>query len=550
MYQKFWEVAQRVWGDKVEEKEVKAFVDIINEECFSVFSQTPDTVASYIEALITSMDEMVFLLDNDVRIINAWTPDDSVFWINREQFINKTLLEIFPKPLCYDLHNAILTVQETQQPLEIEYPDSFGNEYYVARLNFIHSNTNDKKHVSALVHNITDKKKAEKELIEAKHTAEEALKIKSEFLSSVSHEIRTPMNAIMGLTDILLEQKHNEETIEYLSSIRHSADNLLVIINDILNYSKLEAGKIVVENIPFRLDRQIAELKKMLGVKAEKKNIYYESSIHENVPLSLIGDPYRLNQVLINLIGNAIKFTDKGGVSCTVGVHFLEGKKAVLDFEIKDSGIGIPQDKIEQVFDSFVQASSDTSRKYGGTGLGLTITKDLVTLMGGQISLNSEIGKGSVFKVQIPFHVSDEDVAVHVINDNAEKIDLSYLTVLVAEDNPLNQLVISKILDGWNAHYRIAENGEIAIEILQKEKVDIVFMDLQMPVMDGFEAVSKIRSKDSEVLEPNVPIIAFTADAFPETKIKVLEAGMNDLIAKPFKKEDVYKKIMKQLSNK
>jgi len=549
MYERLGKLAKQVWGSKVNDDELEEFVKVVEQKFAPLYKSMRERhrIDSYIEAFITSMDDMVFEMDSEARFINAWSRDEQTFWMPKEHFMGKTTKEVFDISLGEELHNTILEVQNDRQPREVEYKSPYANQYFIARINFIEDLDPQRRHVSILVHDITQKKKADQELLDAKIALEEALKAKSQFLSSVSHEIRTPMNAIIGLTDILLEQHHSEETLEYLHSIKYSSENLLVIINDILNYSKLEAGKIELENIPFRLDNQVNEWRRIFSMKAAEKNIDYAINLEDNLPLSLEGDPYRLNQILVNLIGNAIKFTEEGGVFVTIKLCGIENEKALIQFKIKDTGIGIPEDKFETVFESFAQASSATSRKFGGTGLGLAITKDLVNLMKGDISFESKEGEGTCFNVMIPFIISEKDIQP-ILKDELGTLSLFHLTILIVEDNLLNQMVIKKILDDWEVNYFIANNGKEALDILEKEKVDFVFMDLQMPVMDGFETTVVIRSKNTAVLDPDVPIIAFTADAFPETKIKVLEAGMNDYVTKPFKKEEIYTKIVKHLN--
>lgn len=549
MHKKYYEIAKQIWGDKINEDEINQFIKEMKLSKVVPHDKVMGQILleSYMGSFISSMDDMVFELDNEGRIIHVWAADESMLWGTREDILFKTTKEYIPAPLGELLHNAFIEAQRIRMPVEVEYQSPFDDEsYYLARLNIINDYSLYKNHVSVLVKNITEKKKAEKALREAMKTAEEALNAKSQFLSSMSHEIRTPLNAIVGLTDILLNMPQNEENMEYLCSIKHSSDNLLNIVNDILNFSKTEIGKVVFEKIDFNLEEQINELQKAYGLRASAKQISFYTEIGQDIPTMLTGDPYRLNQILFNLIGNAIKFTEQGKVALNVFLVKRDDDNLTLRFEISDTGIGIPEDKLEKIFESFTQASSDTTRKFGGTGLGLAITKNLVVQQQGTIYVKSEENKGSTFVVELPFTVTlhTEGKPTNIFIDQKP---LSQLKVLVAEDNGLNQLIIKKLLDEWQVSYQIVNNGKEAVEFMIHNQVDLVLMDLHMPEMDGIQAASVIRNRNTEVLNPDIPIIAFTADAFPETKIKVLESGMNDFITKPFKKEELYTKIAKHL---
>lgn len=383
--------------------------------------------------------------------------------------------------------------------------------------------------------NISKIKNTEREYLLAKEEAEKALEIKAEFLSNMSHEIRTPMNAIIGLTDIVLQEPLSDMVKDNLKSIKQSADNLLVIINDILDFSKIEAGKVKMEQISFNFLYQMEHIDKTMAFKSAQKNIDFFVIIDKNIPEFLVGDPFRLNQIILNLCSNAIKFTQQGFVNVIVNLLDKDDKKAKLHFMVEDSGIGISPNRQKSIFDSFTQADIKVTREFGGTGLGLTITRQLIQLMGGEIKVESQLGKGSKFFFDLDFDISEEQTETLENNTLHEKC-LAGLNILVMEDNLINQKVISQILAKWNCELSIADNGLIGIDYLKKYSFDIILMDLQMPIMDGFQAVKAIRSGEAGINNLRIPIIALTADAFPETKQRVLEWGMNDLVSKPFKK--------------
>jgi len=418
--------------------------------------------------------------------------------------------------------------------------------WYETTFNPIVNDLGEVDGVAIYSQDVTEKKKIEQDLLKAKNEAIAAAQTKSEFLSNMSHEIRTPMNAIIGLTELLLEEEFEAPILENVKSIKYSADNLLVIINDILDFSKIEAGKVTFENIDFDIRHRMAELRKTFEHRTKEKGINFSITIEEAVPEIIKGDPFRLNQILFNLVGNAIKFTSEGQISVDVTIGSKKDDKINLKIAVADSGIGIPLSQQSKIFESFTQANTDTTRKYGGTGLGLAITKNLVQLQNGVISISSEVGKGTTFTVEIPYTLGE----IKNIEENNKKVttlaDLSSLNILLVEDNIMNQFVAKQFFKKWKNELIIANHGAEAITILAaREDIDLVLMDLQMPEMSGFEAAAVIRGTNTVVKNPNIPIIALSADAFLETRRKVIEAGMNDYVTKPFKPEELYSKIVK-----
>jgi PAS domain S-box-containing protein len=412
---------------------------------------------------------------------------------------------------------------------------------------------------------ITEQKKAEKELIEAKVfaelateiaeeekrnaesatvIAENAVKAKQQFLSNMSHEIRTPMNAIIGFTKVVLKTDLTEKQKEYLSAIKMSGDALIVLINDILDLAKVDAGKMIFERIPFRLSASISAILHVFETKIQEKNLELVTEYDANIPKVLLGDSVRLHQIILNLVSNAIKFTSKGKITVSVRLFDEDEETATVEFAISDTGIGIDESKMDTIFDNFQQATSGTSRLYGGTGLGLAIVKQLVEPQGGTLNVESKINEGSTFSFTLNFAKTALDSEFETENIEMET-EFNNIKVLVVEDMPLNQLLMKTILDDFGFERDIAENGKIAIEKLQEKDYDIVLMDLQMPVMNGFEATKFIRN----ILKLKLPIIALTADVTTVDLAKCTAVGMNDYIAKPVDERILYNKIVGLVKN-
>ncbi|HXS35811.1 MAG TPA: tetratricopeptide repeat protein [Flavipsychrobacter sp.] len=386
-----------------------------------------------------------------------------------------------------------------------------------------------------------------------KEVAERTAFLKQQFMANMSHEIRTPMNAIVGMTRLLLGKDPKPEQMRYLGAIRQSADNLLVIINDILDLSKIEAGKIIIEQTDFSLREVILAMSDMLMLKAEEKNIDLRVYVDPAIPGRLIGDPTRINQVLINLTGNAIKFTEKGHVEVRATIQKKQDKNFWIQLDIIDTGIGIAPENIDKIFDSFTQAGADVSRKYGGTGLGLTISRQLVLLMKGDISIKSELNKGTTFTVIIPFEestVQPMDVPKSIVDEKSMQC-LNKIKLLLVEDNEFNRMVaedtLKEIIPGISID--IAVNGQEAINRVQKENYDIVLMDIQMPVMDGLTATKEIRNTLPSPAR-DTRIIAMTANVLQEDVQQYLNAGMNAYVSKPFQTDELLLKMIAVLENK
>ncbi|MBC7923970.1 MAG: response regulator [Ferruginibacter sp.] len=395
---------------------------------------------------------------------------------------------------------------------------------------------------------ITERKLAEIELTKAKDQAEKSMKSKEQFLSTMSHEIRTPMNAVIGMTYLLLQENPRPDQTEYLKTLRFSAENLLVLINDILDFSKIEAGKVTFESVNFNLKELISGIRQSLMYKAEEKGIRLKVRLDADLPEVLSGDPVRLNQILTNLVSNAVKFTHQGSVEINVTLRSQSKEAALLDFQVTDTGIGILPEELANIFESFTQASSDTTRKYGGTGLGLAITKRLLELQNSRIEVQSQAGQGSKFFFTISFSKGTTELPgrgnAAVALPTLDPLGLQHVHLLLVEDNEVNQLVATKFLSKWGARIEYAVNGLVALEKIKTKQYDVVLMDLQMPGMDGYEATRAIRAMEDLYFQ-QVPIIALTASAMLEVRDQVYVVGMNDYISKPFNPNELYGKIVK-----
>lgn len=374
---------------------------------------------------------------------------------------------------------------------------------------------------------------------EAKNKAEYAVKSKQQFLSNMSHEIRTPMNAIIGFTKVVLKTELTAKQKEYLTAIKMSGDALIVLINDILDLAKVDAGKMSFEQTPFKMAASIAAMLHVFEIKILEKNLHFIKEYDARIPEILLGDSVRLHQIILNLVSNAVKFTAKGHI--TVSVRLVEETPdlATIEFSVADTGIGISDSKIDKIFENFQQASSSTARIFGGTGLGLAIVKQLVEHQGGTILVKSKVDLGSTFSFVLTFQKTD---IVSELDTEIVELDpqIRNIKVLVVEDMALNQLLMKTLLDDFGFDRDIASNGKIAIEKLQLKSYDIILMDLQMPEMNGFEATEYIRTK----LNSKIPIIALTADVTTVDLAKCRAVGMNDYIAKPVDERILYSKII------
>ncbi len=384
--------------------------------------------------------------------------------------------------------------------------------------------------ISNLLSNEFERRMIHADLLRSKEAAEQASRAKEVFLANMSHEIRTPLNVIIGMSNLLAGTSVDDRQRHYLQAIRISADNLLVIINDILDISKIEAGRLELESVPFSLEQVIHQVTGSQGIHAAEKNIILGYDYDRQIPPVIVGDPFRLTQVLLNLVNNAVKFTDKGNVRVICRLEEVTETHCKIHFAVTDTGAGIKPEILDRIFDSFQQGDVSVSRKHGGTGLGLSITQQLISLFGGEIQVSSRPGEGTRFYFELTFRIGDKLPAEQSSDISAELCLLRGKRILLVEDNEFNRMVAVSILEQWNLVTDIAVNGREALQKLESGTYDLILMDIQMPVMDGIEATISIRRD----LKLETPIIALTAHALKSEKEKYLRKGMNGYISKPF----------------
>ncbi len=489
--------------------------------------------------LETAMDGVILV--NSQGIVLNWNKQaENILELQREETIGKSLYPLVPYKLRQELKrsfgNYIMTGDDEliNKRVETSVNRKNGTTVYV-ELTIIAIETKGDFLFNAFFRDITNKRIIDNEIREAKVVAENSAKAKSVFLSNMSHEIRTPLNVILGLTGILQKSdfRNPEIDMENLDGIQFSAENLLVLINDILDFSKIEAGKLTLHNTDFNLLELINNISRGFKIKADEKGLNFTMDIDPLVPKFIIGDQLRLNQILINLLGNAIKFTHKGEIVIHVKPENIDNDHITINFSVKDTGVGIAEDKLATIFESFYQVHKPGKNKIEGTGLGLSISKQLIELQGGNLNAQSKPGLGSVFNFSIKytksnFKTPEKENTTTIENTNS----LSGMKILVVEDNKMNQFFIKQLLSNWGVNADIADNGKIALEKLEHSTYDLILMDMHMPVMDGPETAELIRKSENPIVS-QIPIIACSADVFPESKKKAIESGMNFYLTKP-----------------
>ncbi|GGB12463.1 PAS domain S-box protein [Puia dinghuensis] len=422
-----------------------------------------------------------------------------------------------------------------------------GEEIYLLYKNYRKEEPGSEPYVIGFSQDITDRIKMERELRLTKQLTDEIAKAKESFLAHMSHEIRTPMNGILGIASLLNKTRLDPQQRNYLQLIQESANNLLVIVNDILDLEKIVAGKLQLERIPFKIVDKIATTIQSFIYRAEEKEL---GLIFQNsIPADLVveGDPYRLSQVLNNILSNALKFTNEGHITIYTLIREHNEEEVIVEITVQDTGIGIGKEQLRTIFEPFEQADATISRKYGGTGLGLTICKNMIEMQNGELLVQSEEGKGSAFTIRVPYLISIEAMQENEASQEIDYKSLGPRKVLVAEDVELNQYLARHILESWDFEVEIVNNGREALEALDKSSFDCILMDVQMPEMDGIEATQRIRKLPDPVLS-NIPIIALTANALKGDSEKYLAAGMTDYLAKPFDEARLFRVISRNLT--
>jgi PAS domain S-box-containing protein len=498
-----------------------------NERFFTIFDNNPVGMA------ITSLetDRLQFVNELFLRITGY----------SKEELIGKTFAEIhFIDPEARKEMLETLNQENELKNIELLIRKKNG-EFFWALSSFQVLNINNHPFLLASFHDISERKKIENELKKSKQTAEEAVVLRETFLANMSHEIRTPMNAIIGFTDLLLKRNLPAQEKDFVQTIKNSGENLLRIINDILDISKINSGTMTFEEHPISILELFDSLNAMLSPKARSKNLSLQFQSDKKIPDTLLGDPTRLTQIILNLAGNAIKFTREGSVRVSANLLKEEGEVTYVEFIIKDTGIGIPAEKLKLIFERFSQAESHTTRTYGGTGLGLDIAKQLVLLQGGTINVKSTVDQGSEFTFVLPFKKTDRVLAYdHSARDESRIYELNKLAILLVEDNPINVKFVLSLFEDYNIRPTVAENGYQAIENVKRVDYDLILMDIEMPKMNGFKATEIIRHE----LKKDVPIIALTAHAMAGEEEKCLSMGMNGYISKPINATVLFEKMM------
>ncbi len=504
-----------------------------------------------LQAITNSAQDAILMIDTQGKITYANPAVLAIFGYQPDEMLGENLHDLLAPERYLADHKAAFheflrsgTGNAVGKTVELSALHKSGQEI-VVELSLTSIFFSGGWHAVGIVRNITERKKIDVELAKRTEEAEEASRLKSTFLATMSHDIRTPISGVIGLSDLLQETDLTEEQREYAALISRSGESLLGLINDILDFSKIEAGKLEMEKINFDLHITMNDIVALFAHRIAESALLLEYRYDPAIQASLIGDPGRISQIVNNLVGNAIKFTHEGKVTINTKLQGELDNFVTILFEVCDTGIGIPHDRLAAVFSPYTQADGSTTRKYGGTGLGLAICKQLAELMDGEIGVTSEIGKGSTFWFTARFEKQTvgtplaSEIQLENIHDTLDQAVVRSRRILLAEDNPINQKIAVITLNKLGHSVDVAVNGLEALRALESTDYDLVLMDCQMPEMDGFEATAKIRDPESNVINHNIPIIAMTANAMKGDREQCIEAGMDDYLTKPVKKDSL-----------
>ena len=476
----------------------------------------------------------------------SYARNDSIIAMNKEVLAEQANAKYGVDALQSSLNELSIQNAEQESKLKVNKLTTILSVALITILSLLTLSLYKNNNLRARANELLQKKNTE--LTKAKENAEKASLAKAQFLSTITHELRTPLYAVTGLTHLLLEESPTENQKEHLNSLKFSGEYLLSLINNILDLNKLEANKVEIMEASFDLKKRISDVLVALKNSADEKNTKIHFNYDDTIPEELKGDPLKISQILINLIGNSIKFTEDGDIWINVSKNSREGNNVLLDFEIKDNGEGISKEKQKAIFENFTQGSTQINRKFGGTGLGLSIVKNLLSLLGSEINLESDLGKGSTFTFQLKFEAKEVDNSINnTPTKAAEPVEnkLEGKNILIVEDNKINQMITRKILEKHGVKCEVADNGTIAVEKTQEKEYDLILMDIHMPGISGIEATKEIRKFNSEI-----PIIALTAVTLDDNLDEFYLNGFSDIIPKPYKTEEFFLKINRQLAFK